>query len=44
MISFLELNGIHIESSDEDVISLGLGIADESMTQEDALKWIMEHR
>jgi death-on-curing protein len=44
MISFLELNGIHIEASDEDVISLGLGIADGSMKQEDTLKWIMEHR
>ena len=31
MICFLELNGIHIESSDEDVIALGLGVADGSM-------------
>ena len=44
MISFLELNGIHIESSDEDVIALGLGVADGSMSQEDVLKWIEKHK
>ena len=44
MISFLELNGIHIESSDEDVIALGLGVADGSMSQEDVLKWIEYHK
>ena len=44
MISFLELNGIHIESSDEDVIALGLGVADGSMSQDDVLKWIYAHK
>ena len=44
MISFLELNGIHIESSDEDVIALGLGVADGSMSQEDVLGWIEKHK
>ena len=44
MLSFLELNGIRIEASDEDVIVLGLGAADGSMTQEDVLNWIRSHR
>ena len=44
MISFLELNGIHIESSDEDVVALGLGVADGSMSQDDVLKWIEYHK
>lgn len=44
MISFLELNGIHIDSSDEDVIALGLGVADGSMSQDDVLKWIYDHK
>ena len=44
MISFLELNGIHIESNDEDVIALGLGVADGSMNQEDVLRWIEKHK
>lgn len=44
MLSFLELNGIHIESSDEDVVALGLGVAEGSMTQDDVLTWINKHR
>ena len=44
MLSFLELNGIRIEASDEDVVALGLGIADSSMNQDDIHSWIMEHR
>ena len=44
MISFLELNGVHIDSSDEDVIALGLGVADGSMSQDDVLKWVCDHK
>ena len=44
MISFLELNGVHIDSSDEDVVALGLGVADGSMTQDDVLQWIEKHK
>ena len=44
MISFLELNGIHMDPSDEDVIALGLGVADGSMSQEDVQKWISDHK
>ena len=44
MLSFLELNGVHIESSDEDVVALGLGVAEGSMTQDDVLTWINKHR
>lgn len=44
MLSFLELNGIHIDSSDEDVVALGLGVADGSMSQDDVLRWIEEHK
>ena len=44
MISFLELNGIHIDSSDEEIITLGLIMADGNMSQEDVLKWINDHK
>ena len=44
MLSFLELNGIHIDSSDGDVVALGLGVADGSMSQDDILKWISDHK
>ena len=40
LLSFLELNGIHIEAADEDVVSLGLGVADGSMEQKEILEWI----
>ena len=44
MLSFLELNGIHIEAADEDVVSLGLGVAEGSMEQKDILDWIYKHK
>lgn len=43
MLSFLELNGIRIEASDDDVIKLGLSTADGSMKRDEILAWIMEH-
>lgn len=43
MLSFLALNGIHTDESDEDVVALGLGVAGGSMSQADVLRWIKEH-
>lgn len=44
MLSFLELNGIHIEATNNDVIELGLSTADGSMKFEDVLNWINNHK
>ena len=44
MLSFLELNGIHIQASDDDVVYLGLGTADGTLKQKEILEWIKEHR
>ena len=44
MLSFLALNGIHIEAADEDIVSLGLGVADGRMEQKDILDWIHKHK
>ena len=44
MLSFLEINGIHIDASDGDVVRLGLGIADGSMKYEEILSWITDHK
>ena len=44
MLSFLEINGIRIDASDDDVVHLGLGIADGTMKYEEILSWINEHR
>lgn len=42
MLSFLEINGIHMEATNEDVIRLGLGVADGSIKYEDILTWIKD--
>lgn len=44
LLSFLEINGIRIDASDDDVVHLGLGIADGTMKYEEILSWINEHR
>ena len=44
MLSFLELNGIHIEVDDKDIVDLGLGTAEGKMKQDDILSWIRKHR
>jgi death-on-curing protein len=43
MLSFLELNGITIVCSDEELVALGLALADGSKTDREVLSWIVEH-
>ena len=40
MLTFLEMNGIHISPSDDDVIELGLAVASGRSYYDDILKWI----
>lgn len=44
MLSFLELNGIKIWASNEDVVNLGLSVADGFANYDDILKWIQTHK
>ncbi|MBQ7654262.1 MAG: type II toxin-antitoxin system death-on-curing family toxin [Clostridia bacterium] len=44
MLSFLELNGIKIDATNEEVAKLGLDIAGDLANYEDILKWISEHK
>lgn len=44
MISLLELNGIKIDATNEEVAKLGLDVADGSANYEDILKWINVHK
>ena len=44
MISFLELNGIRIDATNDEVYALGMAVADGTSNNEDILKWIKEHR
>lgn len=44
MLTFLEVNGIRLECSNEDVVEIGLGVADGSIGFDGLLSWIREHR
>lgn len=43
MLVFLEINGIEIICTDEELIELGLGVADGSVSYKDLLNWIIDH-
>ena len=44
MLSFLELNGVRISATNEDVVALGLKVADGSMKYDEILLWIKTHK
>jgi len=43
MITFLELNGVEIICTDEELIELGVGLASSDIKQKSLLNWIIEH-
>jgi death-on-curing protein len=43
MISFLELNGTKLVCTDEELIKIGLGIADGTIDEKTLLDFILEH-
>ena len=42
MLTFLEVNGISLDVTDEDLITVGLSLAKGEMKYEDLLKWIKD--
>ena len=44
MLTFLEVNGIHMDCSNEDVVEAGLGVASGSMKYDDLLSWVLRHK
>lgn len=44
MLSFLDINGIKIDATNEDVVSLGLSIADGSAKYNEIPDWIVSHK
>ena len=44
MLSFLEMNGIRIRCTDDELVGIGLSVADGSMRYEDLLQWVIEHK
>lgn len=44
MLIFLDVNGVKMIYSDDDLIALGLGLADGSFNYENVLDWIEQHK
>ena len=44
MLSFLEMNGIRIQCTDEELVRIGLSVADGTMGYEELLQWVTDHR
>lgn len=44
MLTFLEVNGIRLDCSNEDVVHIGLSVADGTMSYEELLAWVRDHR
>jgi death-on-curing protein len=44
MLTFLEVNGIRLDCTNEDIVHIGLAVADGSMDYELLLAWVKEHR
>ena len=44
MLTFLEVNGIHMDCSNEDVVEAGLGVASGKMDYPALLDWVNRHR
>ena len=44
MLTFLEMNGIRIQCTDEELVHIGLSVADGSMGYEALLQWVLDHK
>ena len=44
MLTFLELNGIDVNCTDENIIRLGVGVADGSLKTNDIERWIIKYK
>ena len=44
ILTFLEVNGIRLECTNEEIVHIGLSVAAGSMNYEDLLGWVRQHR
>ena len=44
MLTFLEVNGIHTECTNEEVVEVGLSVASGTMDYDSLLQWVHDHR
>ena len=43
MLTFLEVNGIHMECTNEEVVEVGLSVASGTMDYDSLLQWVRGH-
>ncbi len=43
MLTFLEMNGIRIQCTAEELVHIGLSVADGSMKYDELLQWVRDH-
>lgn len=44
MLTFLEVNGIHMDCTNEEVSTVGLSVASGDMDYDALLSWVRDHR
>lgn len=44
MMTFLEVNGIRLVCTDDEIVAVGLSIAAGQMKYEELLQWVIDHR
>ena len=44
MLTFLEVNGIRLECTNEEIVEVGLSVADGTMGYETLRDWVIDHR
>ena len=44
MLSFLEMNGIPVQCEDDELVHVGLSVADETMGYDELFQWVLNHR
>jgi death-on-curing protein len=44
MLTFLEVNGIRLECTNDEVVEVGLAVADGRMSYEELCDWVIEHK
>ena len=44
MLTFLEVNGIRLNVTDEELVEIGLSLAQSEMKYEELLNWILQHK
>ena len=44
MLSFLEMNGIRLQCTDDELVGIGLSVASDRMGYEELLQWVLDHK